>query len=127
MSEEIALRETYYGTGVVRGDKTIVTCLIDPQFPHRERRPYFRLILDVKVPVEGSMVIWTLRYIERSVYESWPQDRRYPDGPPMKAIDITYDPSPHPPGEWRGRMQGEWSVKRVRIRRISRWQRLRRA
>lgn len=116
--ETVEIQESYYGEGEVRGNKTYLVCFIEPGLPRLT--PVNRLVLDVCVPVEGSMVVFTVRYARLR------KDGTYRAlGRPVKAVQITYDPDPSPPGVWRGTMRGEWKVRRVPIRRTSVWERLR--
>lgn len=118
MATIVEIQETYFGKGEVRGNKTYLVCRMEPWF--EPGPPKNRLVIDVRVPVEGSMVVFTLRYARLR------KDGTYPvKGRPVKAIQITYDPNPEPPGVWRGTMKGEWKVRRVPIRRTSVWDRLR--
>ena len=113
----VEVHEFYYGYGELRGDKTYIVCMLEPGLPP-SRNPRNRLILDVAVPVEGPMVVETIRYA--------PVGRRgfFRKGCPLKAVGITYDPDPNG-GAWRGKMKGSWPVRRFRIRRRSVWERLR--
>lgn len=121
MGDIAEVRECYYGEATVQDGKTYLLCLLGPVHLGPSRPPKYRLIIDVALPVEGTVVVSTIRYTRL-----WKNGSCSRYGAPVKAVDISYDPDPNPPGVWRGRMRGEWPVRRVPIRRRSRWERIRR-
>jgi hypothetical protein len=126
----VQIHETYYGEGEARNGKTYLVVLLEPRSVRWSKPPRYTLVIDGVVPIPGTMVVRTTRLLKipQKVYDSYNKVdkngcvKALPSGKPELAVDIAFDPSPN---EWRGRMQGEWSVKMVRIKRRTIWQRLR--
>jgi len=120
MAEIVEVIESYYGEGAVRRGKTYLLCHLEPS--RISRPPRYWLVIEAVVPIAGPMVIETRRLTRLWKNGLWAQAGR-----PSRATKITYDSDPNPPGVWRAEMEGSWPVKLVRIRKRSRWERLRRA
>ena len=119
------IHETYYGEGLAEGDETHLRILLDPsKKPRGWVKPIYKLIIGVRVPINGHMVVGTIRKVTYKSQAAMLADWR--PGDPEEVIRITFDPDPEPPGRWRGEMVGNWSVRRVKIRTRSAWERLRR-
>lgn len=120
--------ETYYGFGERRRDGRLEFIVwLDPMLRGRApRRPTHKLLLDVELPTYGVMLIETRRV--RLVPEDLELEdpRWHRPGKPEWATKLTFDPHPERDGQpaWRGTMAGEWPVKRLPIRRLTAWQRL---
>ncbi len=107
----IEYHETWYGEAELIGPKlTRLICLVEPrQFPGRVLPKYY-LYIEEPFP-NGKMVVRTIKYSKR--------------GSPIWATNISYDPDPTPPGNWRGLMQNvKIPVKLVKIQRKPWWERL---
>lgn len=119
------LRETWYGEAEPfrRGVRLMVK--IGPLFP-KENIPE-RTCLEFSLPevVFGPMVLATERMVRLPVgfWEGTLTERpEIPNGPPMRIVDISFDPTPDGMGAWRQRVQGRWDVRLTRVRLRTRWE-----
>lgn len=122
------LRETWYGEAEPfrRGVRLMVK--IGPLFPKENIPEGTCLEFDLEGVVYGPMVLATERMVRmpEGFWDMTLTERpEIPVSPPMRIVDISFDPTPDTMGAWRQRVTGRWDVKLTRVRRKTRWARLR--
>jgi len=128
---KVEVHETFYGEAEVRGKDTVLWVLLLPAGWWDEITPQkeFKLvILGWQIPVPGFAVVGTKRWV--IVDKEWYLSQRLlgatiDAGPPKVTDRITFNSDESQGGRWMGEAYEEWPVKLIKVRRRSRWERMR--
>ena len=129
----VEVHETWYGDAEVNRTKTTLWVRLLPgsQSFGRDGRydpkKEFKLVIDWVIPVPGPAVFVTKRWV--IVDREWYMNQKIISaeidvGLPVYAFDVTFNPTSRD-GAGQGRLYGQWPCKLVRVRRRSRWEKIR--